>query len=214
VKFASPASWRKGDAFLLNVGVLWTTQLNGGVYLNGAKVYDTTTKGIDPTAIDVTPHVNVGGENTVLVVADAAGFAGRLVVSREPQAAETLPVAGAFDVQETEDSGLVKRTLPGTFKGLFAVKNDVTVPASWKGARVFLKLDVSDIKQYNSFAINDKIVFQPVAWYPAVTYMDITPWVKFGQPNRLTILPYDAAKAWTPGPVTVTGIRLEKVTTR
>ncbi|HEY3333202.1 MAG TPA: hypothetical protein VGK19_24420 [Capsulimonadaceae bacterium] len=210
----APASWKANDRYELSVSPLYPHGLTGSLYLNGAKVYDSSQKGVDPLRIDVSSTIKLTGKNIFVFVAPATGFAGRFVVSREPHAAETLAVSGSFDVQAGEESGLSKVTLPGAFKGLFAVKPDVMVPASWKGSRVFIKIVPTDLSQYNAFAINGKVVFHPVAWFAPVTYMDITPWVKFGQANNLLILPQQGAKAWMPSDLSIKSITLQKVTSR
>ena len=101
-------------------------------------------------------------------------------------------------------------TVPGVVKGLYAWKDDVVVPADWKGSRIFMDIDAAG--DYEAFAINDKVVFHPltVSRRP-VTWMDITPWVELGEPNRLTLISSAAAKSWTPGAPEYKAIRIQRV---
>ncbi|MFZ2654586.1 MAG: hypothetical protein WAX69_06680, partial [Victivallales bacterium] len=61
------------------------------------------------------------------------------------------------------------------------------------------------------FAINEKVIFHPVNWFKAVTWMDITPFVKFGEPNRLTLISKLATREWKPGTVNYKKIKLQQV---
>ena len=99
-------------------------------------------------------------------------------------------------------------------KGLYATKDDVTVPAAWQGSRVFLDLTLQDPADYDSFAINGKVVFHPINWYKPVRYMDITPWVKFGAPNSLVLITKTATRTWQPGTLQVNRIELQRVPTQ
>ena len=68
---------------------------------------------------------------------------------------------------------------------------------------------VPDAKaNYSRVAINDRVLFYNS---PTPQYMDITPWVKFGQPNQILLQPGDSSGAWKPGKVTVDSIVLERV---
>ena len=96
-------------------------------------------------------------------------------------------------------------------KGLYATKDDVVIPAAWKGSRVFIELSLQDPADYDGFAVNGKMIFHPVNWYKPVRYMDITPWVKFGEENSLVIMTRSATQRWVPGPLTVQGIVLQRV---
>jgi hypothetical protein len=71
-----------------------------------------------------------------------------------------------------------------------------------------------DPAQYSGFAINDKVVFHPLEGRNRVTYMDITPWIKPGAPNRLLLIPQDAARSWKPGQLSIKSITLERVADR
>ena len=170
-----------------------------------------TKPGTKETAIDVSALLAFGKQNLLLFATPATGFFGEVLVTRRPKPAETVEVTGTWQLQATEDSGLTTLELPGTLQGLFAQNRDVAIPGSWKGSRVFIKIEPGDVRDYNSFAINDKMVLHPVAWYEPVTYMDITPWVRFGQPNTLTLLPMAAAKKWEPGKMAINRITLQRM---
>ncbi|MHB9023117.1 MAG: hypothetical protein ACYC7E_02945 [Armatimonadota bacterium] len=211
---ALPATWKAGDTYQLVFQHYWREYLFVKAAVNGTVVLDVSKPGTKEIAVDVSSLLALGGNNLLVFSTPSTGFIGDIKLVRKPRQDATLEVTGNWQVQTSEDSGLSQASLPGKFTGLFAVKRDVVIPASWQGSRVFIDIEPENPADYNSFAINDKMVLSPVAWYPAVTYMDITPWVKFGQPNTLTLLPFSAARSWTPGVLGIKRITLQRVNKR
>jgi hypothetical protein len=219
VQVDTPATWKQGDAYLLNImnnaygdtGSPWPVDawLNGQQVMKGVKDAAVGYSELDGGALaDIGAALNYGGKNTLVFAVGPQGFMGEVNLDRRPAPVETLDITGPWQVQETETSGLKPQELPGTIKGLLATK-DVVIPAAWKGSRVFY--DLTGIENYNSFAINDKVILLPANWYAPVTYFDITPWVKFGQPNRLLLLPREASRTWTPSEMKVPKLQLQRV---
>jgi hypothetical protein len=134
-----------------------------------------------------------------------------VVLSRKPRPAEKLEIKGPWQVQLDENSGTRSVTLPGLMKGLYATRDDVVVPASWQGSRIFIEITLQEPADYDGFAINGKVVFHPINWFKPVRYMDITPWVKIGQKNSLVLLTHTATQTWEPGSLTVQSVVLERV---
>ncbi|MDD5200066.1 MAG: hypothetical protein PHC88_09710 [Terrimicrobiaceae bacterium] len=170
----------------------------------------------DGAVADIGKVIDFHGTNALCVVAGQNGFVGEIKLRRKPPVAEEIEVKGTFQVQLDADSGVGQAAVPGVVKGLYAWKNDVEVPSSWKGSRVFIELNVANIGEYEAFAINDKVIFHPVNFGTSkpVTWMDITPWVKFGGPNRLTLISKNATKNWTPGAPEYKSIQLQRVDPR
>jgi len=211
-----PAGWQKGDAYELVFRPYWRDNLLVSAFVNGKEVLTVDKPGTKDKAIDISSLLNFDGsrQNVLAFSAPAAGYLGEIKVVRKPKPSATIPVTGEWTVQTSEDDGQTKVQLPGTMKGLFAMKDDVVIPAEWKGSRVFIQIDPANPAEYNAFAINNKMVFHPVSYYAPVSYMDITPWVKFGEANRLTLVPKDAAANWVPGNLTIDRIELQKVDKR
>jgi hypothetical protein len=69
---------------------------------------------------------------------------------------------------------------------------------------VFLRLYGNNIKY---IAINNKLLFYDTPW---PNYMDVTPWIKFGQPNRVFV-EGNGMQEWKAEPFTVTSGQLEQV---
>jgi hypothetical protein len=161
--------------------------------------------------VDVTSALAFGGSNALCLAVGSNGFMGEVRLRRWPAVAAEFDVAGSFTVQRDADSGTGQAVLPGTWKGLYAWKDDVVVPADWQGSRVFIVLDVDPLIAFDAFAVNHKVVFHPVNWFAPVTWMDITPWVKFGKPNRLTLISKSATREWKPGELSVKSIKLQRI---
>lgn len=214
-----PSSWKPGDPYELNLRTFgkWSETIDA--YLNGKQVMTqakTGAPGYSKLAggaiAEVGPMLHFGKPNVLVFTTTKFGFMGEAWLLHHPVPAETLPVTGTWQVQENEESGLVPTPLPGKFKGLLAFKRDVVVPASWKGSRVFLQIDVGDKKEFSASAINNQVLFLPLRYFPSpIVYTDITPWVKFGQANTLTLVPSSAANLWEPGSLDVKGITLQRV---
>jgi hypothetical protein len=217
-----PASWKAGDPYQLNLRTFgkWNTVvdawLNGKQVLTSAKTSAPGYDKLDGGAFaDVGPLLQFGKPNVLVFTTNKSGFMGDVLLNHHPVPAETLPVTGEWQVQASEDSGLTTATLPGKFEGLLAYKHDVVIPASWKGSRVFLQIDVADKGQFSASAINDQVLFLPLKYFQTpITYADITPWVKFGEANTLTLIPSSAANDWKPGPLEIKAITLQRVDKR
>lgn len=218
-----PGDYRPGDDYLLEIRGFSYPGTAGPVdaYLNGKQVLTQAKSGaqgydgLDGGAIaNVKDVLRFDRPNLLVFVTGENGFNGEVVLRRKPQPAEVLEVKGLWQVQADQDSGLSPAELPGPMKGLYATKDDVTVPAAWQGSRVFLDLTLQDPADYDSFAINGKVVFHPINWYKPVRYMDITPWVKFGAPNSLVLITKTATRTWQPGTLQVNRIELQRVPTQ
>ena len=162
---------------------------------------------------DVSKRLNTQGDNVLVLVTGQNGFIGEVDLQMRPAPSETLAVTGTWQVQTDADKGLKPVELPGTMTGLFAV-TEVTIPAAWQTDRVFARIDVTDVRAYDAFAINGKVIFHPVNWLQPVTYMDITPWVRCGRANRLTLITRAATRTWQPGQLEVRRVELQRVKAR
>ncbi|MHB9023027.1 MAG: hypothetical protein ACYC7E_02470 [Armatimonadota bacterium] len=219
--FTLPASWSAKDDCTLSVRAFSYMPGAAGpvdAYLNGVKVLDKVhsgASGYDKLAGgasgQVSAQLQFPGANTLVIVTGQFGFAGDVILSRKPAPSEQLEITGHWAVQQDTDTGITQTTLPGSFKGLFAEKRDITIPAAWKDSRVFIDISLGEKADYNAFAINGKMVLHPVNWFPAVTYMDITPWVKFGEANTLSLITLSATRGWAAGTLPIKRIVLQRV---
>jgi hypothetical protein len=201
-----PASWHPGDTYRLRVRRFERADFNGVAYLNG-KLVATSRQVQDAgeNGIDVGSAIRLGMPNILVIAADQNGFAGDPDLWRQPAVANRLSLAGPWTVQLDEDHGTGESILPGDFTGLFATKS-VMVPQSWSHSHVFLRMEW-DGAAPGSIAVNNKVMFFQG---PAPRYMDVTPWIRFGQPNRILIQSQKSMQAWQPGKVTITSAELEQ----
>ena len=209
---AVPVSWRPGDSYRLRMKQF--QDFRGVVYLNGRQI--ATAPQIAATrfsesqeeGVDVSSAIRFPGPNVLVVAADGDGFAGNPDLWRQPAAAQTLSLAGTWRVTPDEDHAPSAGHLPGSFNGLWATKT-VIMPVSWRKAHVFLRLRWDRGAMPGHIAVNGKVFF-----YETQTpdYMDVTPWIKFGGPNRILIQSLKSTQAWQPGTVTIQAARLEQVT--
>jgi hypothetical protein len=209
-----PKEWKAGDTYSLVFKPYWRDNLLVNAFFNGKPVLSVDKGGTKDASVDITSLISFDKPNWLAFTTPSTGFMGVIQIVRRPKVAESMEVTGAWQVQGDEDSGVSTVTLPGKMQGLFAQKKDIVIPAAWSKSRVFIEIQPSQIADYNAFAINDKMVLHPLAYFAAVTYMDITPWVKFGQANTLTLVPAKPARNWEPGPLTINHITLERVPNR
>jgi len=212
-----PPSWKPGQPCELNLKTFGPFASTVDAYLNGKQVLTRANTAasfyslVGGNVAEVGPLLQFGKPNVLVFTTGKLGFMGDALLIHHPVPVESLPVTGEWQVQANEESGLVPTQLPGTFTGLIAFKRDVMIPASWKGNRVFIQIDAGKLAKLGTAAINDQALF---LFVDNVTYADITPWIKFGQANTLTLIPKAVANTWTPGPLEINRITLERVTER
>lgn len=219
-----PKSWKPGERIDLVISSYDRVKdVSGPVsaWLNGQQVVkqkDCSASGVqflgdmeDGVVADVGKALNFNGSNALCLEVSPNGFVGEVKLRRRPSVAEEIAITGRFKTQVDADAGLGTATVPGSMKGLYGWKDDIAIPTGWKGSRVFVDIDVANVREFGAFAINDKVVFHPVQWMKPTTWMDITPWVKFGAPNRLTLISRQAVAEWKPGTVFYKSIKLQQV---
>lgn len=189
----SPSSWKPGDKYYLRVG-----NIGKAAYLNGKIV-----GGGDENGRDVTSLINLSGPNTLVIEANSDGYNGGASFWRQPATAAKLSLAGPWKVWVDEAHGMQTANMPVAFNGMSATKT-VVIPDSWSKSHVFLRLTGNNIK---FLAINDKLLFFDTPW---PNYMDVTPWVKYGQPNRVFV-ESNGMQNWQAEQFAVTSAQLEQV---
>ena len=197
-----PAFWHPGGMYRLRVN----GSIGQSAYLNGKRV--ATAQQADAEGdrgVDVSSTLRFPGPNVLVIAANGSGYNGAPDIWRQPTPTATLPLTGPWQVWVDEDHGTQTASMPGAFTGMFATKT-VAVPASWSKSHVFLRLTGEHIRY---LAINGKLMFFDTPWPDD---MDVTPWIKFGQPNRVFVQS-TAMQDWQAGKVTINSVQLEEVTT-
>ncbi len=219
-KFELPKSWNP-ETDDIKVSLRGFTHAVGNVvgpvdaWLNGEKILtqgDISAQGYNALQhgkdLPVSPLLKRDGENVLVLAMGPNGFEGEVTVLRRPKPEASLEVTGEWQVQQDPDSGLSRQQLPGELNAMYAFR-DVEIPAEWRGDRVFVKLDLTG--ELDSFAINGKVIFHPVNWFPAVYDMDVTPWVKFGEPNRFYLITRGATRLWAPEKVNLRKFEIQRI---
>jgi hypothetical protein len=223
VRFPTPETWRPEDRVVLYLRGMSHAVGNvvGPVdaWLNGNQAFaqvDASAGGystlIGGAEAEIGKLLKRDAENVLVFTTGPNGFHGQVDIQMRPAPTEVMEIAGEWQMQQDAGSGLQPITLPGAMRGMYAFTN-VDVPAAWRGDRVFVEVDAGE--GYRAFAINDKVVFHPVGGHgiQEVRYMDVTPWIQFGEANRLTLISA-GAPGWQPMDVEVRGVRVQRVAQR
>jgi len=202
-----PSSWHAGDKYLLRMKTF--QDFTGLVYLNGKQV--ATAQQVNSAGdegLDIASVIRFAGPNVLVVASNQNGDAANPDIWRQPAPAATLSLAGDWTIKSDEDHAPTTCRLPGPFTGLLATKTTV-VPAAWSASHVFIRIAWEN-GAAGHLAVNDKTWTS--GWDNIMPkYMDITPWIKFGQPNTFLIQPTKAMQVWEPGTMTVKSVQLEQV---
>jgi hypothetical protein len=221
VNFKTPAQWKADDHVLLYIRGMNHVVGNAvgpvDAWVNGNKVFEkanTSARGYyklqEGASVEISKLLKPDQDNTLVFTTGQNGFLGEVVIQMRPKPEQVIKVAGTWQMQENADSGLNAITVPGEFNGLYAYTTFV-IPADWKGDRVFVDVDVTG--NFAAFAFNENKLFYPMQNAPA-RYMDVTPWVRFGDDNRLTLVTLAAAKNWEPGKMNVKRVSVQRVKKR
>lgn len=215
-----PPSWKPGDRIELVVSAMGHDAAVGPVelWLDGERILErrrVVAAGYndleDGAVVDVSAQLLKPGAHALVLDAGSTGFVGQVGLRRRPAVTAEIQVSGEFQVQRSGTGGVGTLTLPGRLDGLYAWRDGIVLPPEWKGSRIFIDLDVPKPGDFDSFAINGKLVFHPVNWHRSVTWMDITPWLRWDGPNRLTLVTKAATRSWQPGQLGIRSIRLQRV---
>ncbi len=221
IAFATPREWRAEDSVLLFIRGM--THAIGNVvgpvdaWVNGTQVLDqadASARGYSSlqggAEVEIGTLLRRDADNVLVFTTGPNGFHGEVDIQMRPAPAEELEIAGEWQLQAGTASGLSTIELPGAMTGLYAWR-EFTIPVEWQEDRIFARLELADVRPLNAFAVNGKMIFHPVNWFEPVTYMDVTPWVKPGAANRLTLITTAAVKGWEPGTLHVERVVLQRV---
>jgi hypothetical protein len=141
--------------------------------------------------LDITPYL-VPGENRLAVRVDAeqvrGGYLGQLVA---------YPLETLDDARELREGWRLyddnrhfrPAALPLTAKGRH-LETDVALPAGWQGNDVYLEFEVAD-RWVGILVVNGRVIGynQSLHPYPNIMQVNLYPWAKPGQTNRIELWP-------------------------
>jgi hypothetical protein len=184
--FRVPKTWKQGEVELWQKSWFsWTVAGRARYWLDGREVTSgdgrdglIETAGLEPGSAH-TLAVEVRGEGQV------CGVRGNtwLAFTRHPK--RTLDLAGEWSVAKDYLSPASAVRLPGAFDGKLLSRN-LDLPADLAGRQVYLRLKTSP--GLTGCLVNGRYVRRHHHALGETTFLNITPWLKLGEPNRLEIL--------------------------
>ena len=190
--FTVPADWTDGDV------ELWASGLYTGHFADSSLAVQLDGQEIRPAArggmCGLVLPVKAGEthELTLAVTRDthprARGFAGPMYLYYRPHPAQTLDLGGTWEaLADFTGSRAAPVTLPGEYGPACALRRQVTVPADWKGRRVRIDY-TSRNDRLVGVVINGRYIRRHHHRFGDRTWLDITPFIRFGEANELILV--------------------------
>jgi hypothetical protein len=185
-----PKSWNKGTVqFWLSAWYLNVFYDGGQVYLDGAKLPPTSSF----LGVDMTDIFKPGSRHLIALEVQSkgqmTGVAGDcwLYYTPDPLARTSLlgEWSSSIDMIHYDN----KVTLPGILTGKSVRRNDVMLDAAQKGKTVLLYVDSGS--RIHGALVNGHWVCRFHHCIGPYLELNITPFVKFGQPNEIELTQYD-----------------------
>lgn len=207
-RFDLPAEWKRDSIFTLAIrGQIHDAPLHGmdgrnEIYLNGAQIW--AGGKLDSQNIDVTSQMAAAG-NRLEIVHEGGGIMPSIMLIRSAKPVGVIDLTGKWEAV----TGLHTETpvvLPGAVSAAF-VYRDITVPASAIDKEIWLRVEGSA----PFVVINGRLRYwdtdEGSYAKPSQTEIDVTPDIRFGQPNRIA---FGSAMfgGWHPAQETFTHIDL------
>lgn len=196
-KFVLPPSW-KGRTVTFNLYAFNTPIVydKGEFFLNGQKVTEyQAAPGSQTRNYDVTPLLK-DGENVLSVKVQGgqklSGVAGCLWL--EPERALTSSIDLGGEWQAVAGDYLTRKPLviPGGVQAKY-IERQVAVPAGWANRNVFVHIEVPQGQWMKSVVVNGHEITYNSYMHPfgLRTEINVSPYVKFGQPNQIQVWPWN-----------------------
>jgi hypothetical protein len=191
--FHVPAAWQGHRVLLAFVSFDYPVFLERAqVYVNAQPVGDYRGHGWSNfDVLDITQHLHQG-DNAVAAAVEArevrGGYIGQMVAYPLENLEEPIELRSGWKLFADN-----RQFAPATFP-LKAVgrhlETDVTLPATWNGKQIFLEFEVSD-RWVGCVVVNGRVIgynqsFHP---YPNIMQINLYPWAKPGQSNRIELWP-------------------------
>jgi len=141
--------------------------------------------------LDITPHL-VPGENRLAVRVEAeqvrGGYLGQLVAYPLEKLEDPRDLRDAWRLYD-DNQHYRSVSLPLKAAGRH-LETDVAVPAQWQGKDVYLEFEVAD-RWVGILVVNGRVISynQSLHPYPNIMQVNLYPWAKPGQTNRIELWP-------------------------
>ena len=191
--FHVPAAWQGHRVLLAFVSYDYPVFLERAqVYVNAQPAGEYRGHGWSNfDVLDVTAHLHQG-DNALAVAVEArevrGGYIGQLVAYPLEDLEEPIELRQGWKLF-SDNQKSAPATLPLKAAGRH-LETDVLLPAAWKGKQVFLEFEVDD-RWVGCVVVNGRVIgynqsFHP---YPNIMQINLYPWAKAGQSNRIELWP-------------------------
>lgn len=188
-----PASWQAHRVLLAFVSYDCPVFLeHADVYVNGRSAGEYRGHGWSNfDVLDVTPHLRAG-ENALAVRVEAkevrGGYLGQMVAFPLENLESPLELKQDWKLF-SDNRKFVAAKVPLDAKGRH-LEIDVMLPAEWKGKQVLLEFEVGD-RWVGCVVVNGRVIGynQSLHPYPNIMQLNLYPWVKAGEKNRIELWP-------------------------
>jgi hypothetical protein len=188
-KFTVPATWTNGHNYL------WLKAWQDGgargkcdVWLDGARILQ---GGREFSGQDMTTQLKPGSHHTLAIetsgAGEIAGFGGDFWLNYIPNPTATINLAGTWDTSRDGLTWGKQIPLPGPWQDVAMARRTVNINQPAGQTVMFW----ADDPALTGIIVNGHWVRRHHHRIGQYTYVNVTPWVKFGQDNRLEI-PYAA----------------------
>jgi hypothetical protein len=191
--FYVPSAWQGHRVLLAFVSFDYPVFLERAqVYVNAQPVGEYRGHGWSNfDVLDVTPHLHQG-DNALAVAVEArevrGGYIGQLVAYPLENLEEPIELQQGWKLF-SDNQKSTPATLPLKAAGRH-LETEVLLPVAWKGKQVFLEFEVDD-RWVGCVVVNGRVIgynqsFHP---YPNIMQINLYPWAKTGQSNRIELWP-------------------------
>ncbi len=188
-EFNVPAAWKDGTVYL------HIASWNGPTFNDQGRVLldEQEVRGFSSGALELVSDALKPGTKHILVLqvkggVYSQGLRGSCWLEYEPRPAREMPLNGEWEPSADALTRTARVPLPGEFEGRMA-RATVFVPEEWKGQTVMLHALGGTSGPALLYVItNGKMCRRHHHIYGPRLDLNITPYVKFGQPNELEIV--------------------------
>jgi len=176
---------------------------DGIFYVNGHRVTEYKARGGNQTLqFDVTDYLQPG--KNVLAIRTAGtgsfrGLNGAVWLAPEANLAPSESLAGTWTSIASDGVSDTPVSVPGRVQGHF-LRRDVVIPAAWQGRQVWLHVE-TPTQWLSCISVNGHLICYHFNMHPfgLRTDVNLTPYLKPGQVNRLELWPFECLPKGTSG---------------
>jgi hypothetical protein len=196
--FTIPAEWwRDGGVTRLAQGgwdrEFYIGQGEGQLYLNGVLLHDWSKTWYHESDVS---RLLCEGDNVVAVAVKPGksrfvGVTGSTFLHHEPRPVETLDLSGAWTTRKENR----QEKIPGKFAGEAPTRR-IVIPAEWRAKYQVTFFSAGNPNNTFGVYVNDRLVRRHHHLFGDELEVDITPLLRFGEENELTLFKAEGQNRW------------------